>query len=390
MFSTPFVDLYTGNSEGQRFPAPVPPVNVSPSHPDSNVNWARYEPISSSPSFFYKNGTPYADEYQFSLQRQFGTGTVLSLSYVGTQGHHLFVDLDANPSNPSVCLSVSQPSEVAPGSNLCGPFAETGTFTTAAGNVVEARQRMGANFGSLGWWTAMGNANYNAFEATLRHTSGRTSLLAGYTFSKSLDQSSATSTQVNPFNYDLSKALSAFDLTHNFVISYGYKLPLDKFLHANRLTEGWMVSGITRFSTGFPILLSENDDQSLIGNYSTGPGGSTDEPNYTPGPLLAQTNPRKGGDYFNTSLFSFENLGQVGNSSHAFFHGPGINNWDLALLKNLRLTESKTLEFRGEFFNVFNHAQFGAPGGNINSSVFGVVTGAGSGRIGQVAVKFLF
>ena len=394
MLSTPFVDLYTGNVEGQRFyPLPVPPPNVSPAHPDPHVNFAQYEPISSSPSYFYKNRIPYAEDYLFSLQRQFGANTMLSLSNVGTQGHHLLIDLETNPSIPSVCLSVSQPSEVAPGSNTCGPNSETGIFTTASGQVVEARQRMGPAFGSDGWWDAMANSNYNAFQASLRHTSGRMSLLAGYTYSKSLDQGSEVggTDQVNPFNYHLTKALSAFDMRHNFVVSYGYQLPFDKFFRPNRLTQGWIVSGVTHFSTGLPITMSEMDDHALIGNNTTGPGGgNTDEPNYTPGPLLAQTNPRKGGQYFNTSLFSFEAIGQLGNSPRRFFSGPGINNWDLALLKDVRLTESKTLELRGEFFNIFNHAQFGAPSGDINNSAFGVVTSAGSGRIAQIAAKFIF
>ena len=83
-------------------------------------------------------------------------------------------------------------------------------------------------------------------------------------------------------------------------------------------------------------------------------------------------------------------MGQLGTSNRQFFHGPGLNNWDLALHKNIQLTESKTLQLRGEFFNAFNHAQFVNPTGNFLSGTFGVVTGARSPRIGQVALKFLF
>ena len=71
-------------------------------------------------------------------------------------------------------------------------------------------------------------------------------------------------------------------------------------------------------------------------------------------------------------------------------NGPGLNNWDLALMKDLRITESKKLEFRGEFFNAFNHAQFGLPSGNVLSSNFGFVTAANAARIGQVAIKLYF
>ena len=128
----------------------------------------------------------------------------------------------------------------------------------------------------------------------------------------------------------------------------------------------------------------------MIGNNSVGPTGNADQPNFTPGKLLLQTNPRKGGTYFNTSLFSLENLGQFGNAKRRFFGGPGISNWDMALAKDTRLAGSKSLELRVEFFNIFNHAQFGEPDGLINSGSFGAVGSANDPRIGQVAAKFHF
>jgi hypothetical protein len=94
--------------------------------------------------------------------------------------------------------------------------------------------------------------------------------------------------------------------------------------------------------------------------------------------------------YFDPSVFSPENLGQLGNAGRRFFHGPGINNWDMTLMKNLKITESKKLQFRFDCFNVFNHAQFGAPDGEITDSTFGMVTSANGPRIAQVALKFMF
>jgi len=214
--------------------------------------------------------------------------------------------------------------------------------------------------------------------------------LAGYTYSKSLDLSSGLGDEINPFNPKVSKSLSAFDLTHNFVFSYSYELPFEKLFGSSRtrLTRGWMIAGITRFANGLPLTLTETDDRSFVG---TGPLISgIDEPNYTPVQLQVGTNPLSGNPYFNTALFTPEPLGQIGTSNKRFFHGPGINNWDIALMKNLRLTESKTLQFRGEFFNTFNHAQFNSPNGNITSSTFGLVTSAAAPRIGQVAIKFIF
>jgi hypothetical protein len=394
-FGTPFIDAYTGNPEGQRFPLPAGAINASPSHPDGNINWAQFEPISSSPTYYYGNVTPYSEGWMLSFERQLLGSTVLTISYVGNLGRHLMVIDEANPSTPSVCLSVSQPSQVAPGSNVCGPFAETGTFTTSSGNPIEARQQLGPSggsaFGSTGWYRTMGSSSYNALESSLHYSHGPASILAAYTYGRAMDDSSSATEQVMPFKPGLEWALSAFNVTHNFVVSYTYQLPFDRVLkHSNRLTKGWDLSGSTRFSTGFPITIIENDDNSLIGNTSVGPTGSSDEPNYTPGKLLLQTNPRKGGTYFNTSLFTLESLGQFGNAKRRFFSGPGLNNSDMALEKNLPLTESKVLELRFEFFNVFNHAQFNTPSGLINGSTFGVVTSANNPRIGQIAAKFRF
>ena len=109
-----------------------------------------------------------------------------------------------------------------------------------------------------------------------------------------------------------------------------------------------------------------------------------------PEDIPAETNPRHGGTYFDTSLFSVENLGQFGNAKRRFFSGPGLNNWDMALAKEAHINERMYFDFRFEFFNVFNHAQFVTPDGLINSGSFGVVTSANDPRIGQVAAKFHF
>ena len=94
--------------------------------------------------------------------------------------------------------------------------------------------------------------------------------------------------------------------------------------------------------------------------------------------------------YFNTNLFSKEAVGYIGNSMPRFFSGPGINNFDTALLKDLRFEKGLTVEARFEFFNTFNHSQFLNPPGSINNSAFGTVTGAQNPRIGQVALKVMF
>jgi hypothetical protein len=219
--------------------------------------------------------------------------------------------------------------------------------------------------------------------------------LAGYTFSKSQDQSSNLGEAVNPIDPSLSKALSAFDVKHNFVVSYSYKIPLERvFGVSNGWTQGWELSGITRFSSGLPVTLINFGDNSLLGSEPNGINNfGVDEPDYSGGPLDLNPNPRNGKPYFNTAEFPENALGTPGTSKRRFFYGPGLDNYDMALLKNVHLTESKSLQFRIEAFNIFNHAQFFGPqsvDGNIDSSTFGDVVSAQPPRLVQLAAKFSF
>ena len=332
----------------------------------------------------------------FSIERQLGDNTLLSASYVGNESHRLLVLVESNPGNPALCLSLSQTSEVAPGSATCGPFGESNVYTTAAGRTVNGtRGPLGSNFGSDTNQSTTGNANYNALELSVRHTSKRLQLFASYTFSKSMDDSSNVGEEVNPINPALSYALSAFDVKHNFVVSYAYELPFERlFGVSNGWTKGWTISGITHFSSGFPVTLLNYGDNSLLGAEPNGINNyGVDEPQYTPGALDLNHNPRNGGAYFNTSLFSLQPLGEPGNAKRRFFYGPGIDNYDMALIKNVPLPDTRSLEFRFEGFNVFNHAQFYGPAsvnGNIQSATFGQVISAAPPRLMQAAVKFVF
>ncbi len=391
LFVTPYVDRETGFVEGQRFPVTFPPPNVSISNPDTSVNWAGYEPISSSPGFWYKNRVPYTEDFSFSIQRQIGNNSMLSVSYVGTEGHALLSDLESNPGNPALCLSLSQPSDVIPGGATCGPFSENTVFTRANGQVVNGtRAPYGNDFGSNGYFITIGNSDYNSMQVSFKHQSGPLELLAGYTWSKAIDDSSGWGEQINVVNQKLDRSISSFNVPQNFVISYHYDLPFDKLKH-NRFTTGWVLTGITRFASGLPITLNESDDNSLLGTFGTGPNGTTiDTPNFDGGTLTFNRNPRSGLPYFDPNDFSKEALGQLGTADKRMFQGPGINNFDMALLKDTHITESKLLQFRFEFFNVFNHTQFQNPSGSILNGTFGYVESANAPRIGQVALKFLF
>ena len=396
LFATPFVNLGDGLSQGQRFPLNFAPLNSSPSHPDSNINWAQLEPITGVAAYQPSNRTPYTEEYDLSIQRQFGKSTLITAGYVGSESHHLLVLVEANPGNPAQCLSLSQPNDVMPGTPTCGPFGESGVYTTPSGQVINGtRGPFNSAFGSNDYQAAWGNSNYNGLEATLRHKTRRTDLMVAYTYSKSLDNSSSLAEQLNPTNYHLTYAPSAFDLKHNFVASYHQELPFDLLFKAkNRLTQGWVLSGITRLSSGFPVTLYNYSDNSLLGTEPDGVNNyGVDEPNVKKGPLNLNGDPRNGKPYFNTALFSLQPLGQSGNAARRMFYGPGIENFDMALLKTVPVTESTSFQIRLEAFNVFNHAQFDGPSsvnGAITASGFGTVVSAAPPRLMQVALKFLF
>ena len=395
-FANPFVTASNGQNLGQYFPVDLAPLNVSRSHPDKNVDWSQFVPISGIPNYPVTNRIPYTEEYMLSLERELGSKTLLSASYVGTQAHRLLVLVESNPGDPALCLSLSQPSEVAPGSATCGPFGESNVYTTASGQIINGtRGPLGSNFGSNTNQATIGNSNYNALEISLRHISGPLQIFAGYTYSKSMDQSSNVGEEVNPINPALSYALSAFDVKHNFVVSYSYQLPFAGVFRAeNKWTNGWTLSGITRFTSGLPVTLLNYGDNSLLGAEPNGINNyGVDEPEYVPGRLQINSDPRNGNAFFNTSLFGLQPLGTPGNAKRRFFYGPGSDNYDMALSKNLPLTESKSLDFRMEAFNVFNHAQFFGPtavDGNISSSTFGHVVSAAPPRLMQVAIKFSF
>jgi hypothetical protein len=186
-------------------------------------------------------------------------------------------------------------------------------------------------------------------------------------------------------------------LPHNLVASYVLKVPLNRLTQrAKLLTEGWTISGITHISSGFPVTLSADADNSLQGSIPNGVNNKfLDLPDMIPGPLSLSGHPQDDGlIYFNTGLFSDNALGTPGNASRRSFHGPGAFNTDLSLAKSFPVSESKALELRLETFNVFNHTQFFGPAavnGDVgNTNLFGHVVNAAPPRLMQLALKYTF
>ena len=396
LFATPFITAADGTNNGQPFPYKFAPLNSSRSNPDPNIDWSTYEPISGIPGYDIHNHTPYTEQWALSIERQAGPNTVFEADYIGSSTHRQRVLVESNPGNPATCLALSQPSEVVAGTLTCGANGEdTVYYPVGGGQVNGTRGPLGPNFGSNANQSNIGHANYNALELSARHTTGRLQFSAAYTYGKAMDQSSNIGEEVNPFNPALSYAISVFDVKHNFVVSYEYQLPFDQLFRPTRLTKGWSLSGITHFATGFPVTMVNSGDNSLIGTNPNGVNNSSiDEPDYSGGLLHLNRNPRAHADnYFATGVFSVNVLGDPGTAKRRFFYGPGTDNYDMAVAKNLPLTESRAVLFRIEAFNVFNHAQFNGPSavdGNIGSSTFGNVISAAPPRILQGALKFSF
>ena len=212
--------------------------------------------------------------------------------------------------------------------------------------------------------------------------------LVAYTYSKAIDDSSGFDDWVNFTNYRLSRSLSAYDVTHNFVASYNWAIPFDRAFGGlpKRLTQGWNVNG------NHPLLdwLSDFLSQSGGINHSTATGPRTCptgsgrlSPRIPAIPALMAP--------IRTSCRAHLLPARWGRSETAnrrFFHGPGLDNTDFGMSKRIPIHESMAVELRGEFFNIFNHTQFNNPNGNFHSSLFGVVTSANAPRIGQVSAKF--
>jgi len=398
LFEEPFRIRTNGQSLGQRFPYTLP-IPGDPSN--ATLDFSVFEPFTYYPGYDIHNKLPYAEHFNLSIQRQLSKSTVLTLAYVGTEGHNLITSMEANPGDPALCMQLAAEGAIDTSSGLpgCGPFNENDTFQRPDGSFVYSTRHDILNpnfcpgsavqvcFGYGNTYTrTVANSAYHAGQLTVERRANDFTFLAAYTFAKALDNSSAFGDLMNFADARISRGLSSSDITHNFVASYIWAVPFDRLFKdaPKRLTQGWQVQGITRFSTGFPIQMNQsNGDVSLVGS------PSTDMPNRV-GKVHIE-DPRKTGYYFSPDAFE-ENttLGTFGTANRRFFHGPGFNNTDFGVLKRTVIKENLAFEIRAEFFNMFNHAQFFNPSGDFSDSSFGIVTRARDPRIGQISAKFFW
>ena len=428
LLQTPYV-LQTGSTIPNPFNGVLSPKT------GTAVDWSVFRPILLFGEFQPHLRTQYSDQYNLTIQRQLTNSMRFQIGYVGTQAHRLLASHDLNFGNAQTCLDLND----ILGAGTCTPFGEDTQYLIPAGTVIQTSSgglHLPYNAGSGGRFIPNGttvangvdlvgirpfssplcqpltgvncppdgtpvfsnifaedtiaNSSYNALQVSLdQKLAHGIQFTAAYTFSKSLDNASSFEELLNPINPRLSRALSLFNSTHRFVFSPYWILPIPKYDgFRGKILDGWGTSAIITYQTGFPVLISDGNDQELMGSFFFLPVG---EPDIT-GPF--QTfNPRKtGGSYFNTNNFADPALGQFGNSSRTICCGPPISNTDISILKRTRINERWDTEFRAEFFNAWNHAQFVNPDGNFSDlgSTFGVVTNTRDPRVIQFALKFLF
>jgi hypothetical protein len=346
--------------------------------------------------------TPYTYQYNLSLQRELVRNFTLEASYVGSTSRKLTVLVDANP---FILGTTHRLFNAQPG-NTDGSFSYLLEFRNA------------------------GRANYNSMQLSLNKQYSSTGFLGNsyfslaYTWAHSIDNASGfrnRNSQVPAYNSDQFKANSDFDIRQRVTFSGGWDLPFDRAWSSGptRLTQGWSLYPIFTWRTGFPLDIfstfsasrtnagpSAAGDRQIVRANLTGSGlpASLGDPRANP----TFTNPctdaaRRGNFWFNpgtvtcagfpTNAAAMANpaLRTYGSLPRNSFNGPGRTNLDLAIGKMTPIFREKlNMEFRAEFFNIFNTAQFANPSTNISSSLFGQITTTYDPRIIQFGLKFLF
>ena len=341
---------------------------------------------------------PYAQDWNLNLQRAFGNDWLFEAGYIGTKGTHLPRFIEANPTT------------FEPGDTPNTPSDQRRLFSGCTRGSTNP-----CTFSSVGEIAGITNSIYHAMEASLKKRfSHGLSFLASYTLSKSIDdvssfnitgsasQSTAGENDLaqNPFDLAAERGRSMFDARHRFVLSYQWNLPFFEKAEGwkRQVLGGWQVNGITTFMSGTPFTVYDSAGVSLQGGAPEISGFPSDRPNVI-GDFTKGTCPNgasAGTPSCWVSPDGFQRLdpntqlGQFGNAGRNIAQGPGLQQWDFSALKNFRITEGKTIQFRGELFNIFNHANLGLPQNDLNSPNFGQIQTSQPGRLVQFALKFLF
>ena len=348
LFGTRFVDPF--GDAGMRNPFPE---EFGPRQPPSDVQFE----IPMAAVSYSNEWTPgQIQSWNLTLEHQLLPDLMVRGAYVGSNGTHLGYNTDLN----------------APRYNSARPYQD---FQTA----IEDQ--------------AAGNSIYNSFQATVEKRFARSfSLLASYTWAKSLDTASYLTDLdginiINPFNVRAYRGPSDFNTPHRLVVSYLWRGPELKGQSAlaRKVAGGWELSGIWNWQSGFPLTFTSGEDRSLseVGNDNADLVGNPYlDPNRPRGELIQR--------YFNSDAFALAARGTFGNAGRNILYGPGTFLMDFSAMKNFRITEGARIQFRAEFFNLFNTPLFNNPSTSVTDSRFGQITGARDPRIIQLALKVYF
>jgi hypothetical protein len=323
---------------------------------------------------------PYSQNWNLSVQREVLPSTLVEVAYVGSKGTHLLGIEDLN----QVPLSVRQnPTNATVWANALRPYPGYGPINTLVNEF---------------------NSNYHSLQASVnRRVSRGLSIGVAYTWSRTLTDSPTdrSSAPYDTFNHRLDYGPASFSRNQIFVANYVYDLPFYRAQQGlvGRVLGGWEVSGITVIESGVPLTITQSldpfssNDQGLIAGQTFPAGIGIDPSVVSPRPdrVSGQNvgGPKTAQQWFNTAAWAVAK-GHFGSSGRGVVYGPGFNNWDLAAIKNTRISERFNTQFRAEFFNAFNHTSFLGVSTNVNSSLFGQVTSTHDPRIIQLGLKLNF
>ena len=338
---------------------------------------------------------PYAQDWNLNIERAFGNDWLLELGYIGTKGTKLPRFIEANPA------------VYVPGESTQNNADQRRLYS----GCTLASTSPPCTYSSVGEIAGIADSSYNALQVSLRKRfSHGLSMLASYTFSKTLDdvssfnitgsasQSVAGENDLaqNPFDVKSEWGRSMFDSRHRLVVSYQWNLPW--FSHAQtwygHVLGNWQVNGITTVMSNTPFTVYDSSNPSLQGSAPEISGFFSSRPNIVGNPNVGTcpggTPVRTPQCWFNTGAFQHAGIGQFGDVSRNTMDGPAFQQWDFSAIKNIPVRERMNLQFRAEIFNIFNNVNFELPNNDINSPGFGQIVAAQPGRIVQLALKFAF
>jgi len=389
-FPNPYTDLDTAAVTPNQFPY-VPPAK------GTNPDFGALYPFGFG--FVFSNNpknltVPHTMNWNLTFQRELPFQTIFSLGYVGAHGSGLITSYTANPATPTGVASCLATPACAANPGL-EPIFFPGNYQYP-GNVWD-------NFGQQ---TNAGYSNYNALQLTItKHMSHGLELQTAYTWSHSLDISSsfedtAFQTAGGVDNYGPNRARdygnSTFDARHRWVLDFVYTAP--SFAKrwgriADSLIDGWVFTGINIVQSGDPITFQDTNLRSMSCSWELSYYSCSDRPDIVSRPT--KLNPRLPGHFwFNGSAFTDNALGTQGNTPRGYFNGPGLWNTDVTVRKDFKVTEGSSLRTEIDFFNVFNHTNFGQPVNDFGAgSTFGQIQGIRANtnsRLIQLGAKFVF